>query len=337
MSGTPVSACVMVRDMAGTAGRAIKSVRPFVDEVCVLDTGSTDGTLELLDELAAAPGAPIRIEQAEWPNHYGQARTLNTAMATHDWVLTLDADEALIGGRNLRGVIARAVERGASVCFLGWNAGDASPARLTGRSPRSPGRPISIILPTQNKLFDRREGRWRGLAYECWVADDPRAYLWVTLSPRSIGSPWIYHLRRSVTRAHYDSYEPLLEQCAADPGGTDSPHALALLGYRRLEQRRWNDAIELIERYVEEGWADQAQRFNCGRLDALLWLVIAYRKVGRAADAAAAAEGVHGYLRDYRANGAGELPPPGWLQPKLESVLGRSNDGMVARAVPAGA
>ncbi len=76
MSAT-LAACLIVRNGAETIARALASIRPHVGEVCVLDTGSTDGTLELLADLAAGPGAPIRVQRAAWHDDYARARDMS--------------------------------------------------------------------------------------------------------------------------------------------------------------------------------------------------------------------------------------------------------------------
>lgn len=61
---------------------------PFADEVLVLDSGSTDGTLEL------ARGLGARVVSTDWPGHVAQ-KNRALAMASGDWILSLDADERL--------------------------------------------------------------------------------------------------------------------------------------------------------------------------------------------------------------------------------------------------
>jgi glycosyltransferase involved in cell wall biosynthesis len=74
----------------------------FADEILVLDCGSTDGTVER----ARAAGA--RVEHQDW---LGFSRQKNRAaqLATHDWVLSLDADE--IVDDELAAAIVAALER----------------------------------------------------------------------------------------------------------------------------------------------------------------------------------------------------------------------------------
>jgi len=96
-----VSLVVIVRDGAGTLPRLLDSVRPWVDRMFVVDTGSTDGT----PALAAAHGA--EVEHFEWCDDFSAARNAALDMAGADWHLVLDADEWLIsGGAFLQGLRA---------------------------------------------------------------------------------------------------------------------------------------------------------------------------------------------------------------------------------------
>lgn len=101
-----VAACLIVKDGEATIRAAIESLRNHVDEVCALDTGSTDATLAILEELAAEPGAPIRIASAPWADDFGAARQASFDMASADYVLWADDDEWMEGGENLRELLA---------------------------------------------------------------------------------------------------------------------------------------------------------------------------------------------------------------------------------------
>lgn len=107
MASSPtLAACLIVRDGARTLGRLLASVRPFVDEFCVVDFGSTDGTLELLEQAAGEPGAPIRVAVAAWRDDYAWARNESFAMASSEFVSWWDDDDVLEGGRRLRKLLA---------------------------------------------------------------------------------------------------------------------------------------------------------------------------------------------------------------------------------------
>ncbi len=94
--GTPrLSACLIVRDEIDGLEACISSIRGVVDEVVIVDTGSTDGTVELARNLAD------RFAEVEWNDHFADARNSTLALATGDFVLSIDADERLSGGADL--------------------------------------------------------------------------------------------------------------------------------------------------------------------------------------------------------------------------------------------
>jgi hypothetical protein len=85
-----ISLCMIVKDEAKTLGRTLESAKGWVDEMVVVDTGSTDTTLDI----AASYGA--RIHTFDWVNDFAAARNTSLIHATGDWVLVLDADEVLL-------------------------------------------------------------------------------------------------------------------------------------------------------------------------------------------------------------------------------------------------
>lgn len=84
-----LSVCLIVRDEALDLPRCLASVRGVADEVVVVDTGSTDGTLEI----AAAAGA--RVVHATWEDDFSSARNVALSHARGRWILVIDADEEL--------------------------------------------------------------------------------------------------------------------------------------------------------------------------------------------------------------------------------------------------
>ncbi len=84
-----LSVCCLARNEELFLPKMLASVRDIADEIIVLDTGSTDATIEL----AKAFGA--RVEIAEWGEDFGAMRNKLLGYATKDWVLMLDADEQI--------------------------------------------------------------------------------------------------------------------------------------------------------------------------------------------------------------------------------------------------
>src|SRR5207237_519318 len=109
------------------------------------------GTLELLEELAAEPGAPIRVERGEWRRDFSWARERSFAMASPetDWILWIDGDDVAVGAENLGPYLAGLAPEvdGIRALFDDW---------------RGPVWPIRVVRPGA--------GRWHGVLDEGWVS-----------------------------------------------------------------------------------------------------------------------------------------------------------------------
>ena len=82
-----IALCMIVKNEEPFLDECLTSVEGAVDEICIVDTGSTDRTLEI----ARKHGAKIGF--FEWTGDFATARNKSIEMATADWILILDADE----------------------------------------------------------------------------------------------------------------------------------------------------------------------------------------------------------------------------------------------------
>lgn len=80
---------MIVKNEAATLPKCLSSVKNVVNEIVVLDTGSSDRT----PEIAKAHGATVHHFQ--WSNNFSIARNEALKYVTGDWILVLDADETL--------------------------------------------------------------------------------------------------------------------------------------------------------------------------------------------------------------------------------------------------
>ena len=81
--------CLIARNEEATIGMAIKSVLALVDEMILVDTGSTDNTRII------AEGYGARVLDVPWEDDFSLARNAALDEASGDWALVLDADEFL--------------------------------------------------------------------------------------------------------------------------------------------------------------------------------------------------------------------------------------------------
>lgn len=84
-----ISLCMIVKDEERTLERCLESVKGIVDEIVIVDTGSTDRTVEIASQYTT------KIFSFEWNDDFSDARNFAAQFATGDYILTLDADEYL--------------------------------------------------------------------------------------------------------------------------------------------------------------------------------------------------------------------------------------------------
>jgi glycosyltransferase involved in cell wall biosynthesis len=80
---------MIVKDEAEWLEKSIASVRSVVDEIIVVDTGSTDGTPGIAERLGA------KVFHYKWDDNFSNARNFAISHATGEWILSLDADETI--------------------------------------------------------------------------------------------------------------------------------------------------------------------------------------------------------------------------------------------------
>ena len=139
-----MTATLITRNEAANIAAALASVA-WADEVIVVDSESTDDTVAL----ARAAGA--RVDVRPWPG-YSEQKNYAASLASHDWILSLDADERVTPplAAEIRTILA----------------GD--PPRRGYRVPRVSHYLGRWIRGTdwypdyQLRLYDRRAGRWNG-------------------------------------------------------------------------------------------------------------------------------------------------------------------------------
>lgn len=159
MAREPLSVVVITLNNAATLDACLSGV-DWADEIVVLDSGSTDATLDI----ARRHGARVAMHAFD---EFGPQKQRAIDMASHDWILNLDADEVLSPAS--RAVIERAL---------------AAPKYAGFRLPRRE-RMFWIVQHRWSwrnahlRLYDRRRGRMNDVEiHSAMEVDGPVKTLW---------------------------------------------------------------------------------------------------------------------------------------------------------------
>lgn len=137
----PVSVVFIVKNEAHILGRTLAAVRGLSDDIVVADTGSTDNTAAIAQQSGA------NLHRLPWQG-YGKTKNAALALAKHDWILFLDADE--IPDETLLDALQQLLPANGSVYKLKYQ-------NFIGNQKLRHGEWKQF---TKIRLFNRREVQW---------------------------------------------------------------------------------------------------------------------------------------------------------------------------------
>jgi tetratricopeptide (TPR) repeat protein len=226
-----ISLSMIVRNEEACIARAIGSVRPWVDEVVVVDTGSTDGTPGILRDLGVTVGT------FAWCDDFAAARNAALDMCHGDWVLSLDADEELAEGSGpaLQGLVSRQCDVPTVYSLLVRDANDIDGVTEWGSFHAA-------------RLFPRiPDLRWHGRVHEQILFADGG-------SPRLVPVDDVVIVHRGYLRETWEAKAKdernlrlLMAAIDEDPGDPRRWHELARQHYAA---GRYAEALDAAERCI---------------------------------------------------------------------------------------
>jgi glycosyltransferase involved in cell wall biosynthesis len=83
----PISVCMIVKNEAANLAACLQSLSDLATELIVVDTGSTDSTVEIAEKFGA------EVHHFDWINDFSAARNESLAYARQPWIFWLDADD----------------------------------------------------------------------------------------------------------------------------------------------------------------------------------------------------------------------------------------------------
>lgn len=144
----PVSVCIITKNEENKLPRLLESLSPYLFEIVVVDTGSTDHTVELAKKYGA------KVFSFSWCDDFAAARDYSLSCATNNWILMMDSDE-WISSIDLE-------EMDYFRKHLGDKAGSVSRINLLGTPDNLTGKTVDYT----ERFFDRRRFHYTGRIHE---------------------------------------------------------------------------------------------------------------------------------------------------------------------------
>lgn len=113
-SDPKVSLCMIVKDEEAVIARCLESLKGHVDEMVIVDTGSTDKTVEICKSYGA------KVYEHPWEGSFSIARNQAMGHVTTEWVIQLDADEEMDAesAPKIRDTVRSAHNSTANLCYV---------------------------------------------------------------------------------------------------------------------------------------------------------------------------------------------------------------------------
>jgi O-antigen biosynthesis protein len=272
-----LSLCMIVKNEEVHIAKCLASVKPVVDEMIVVDTGSTDRTIDIARSFGA------HVYTFEWTNDFSEARNFSLSKAAGDWILVLDADE-VVSARDYDLLVKVIETRGSdptgysittrnyveSVNIKGWTANDGVYQQEEAGTGWHPSRKVRMFTNDKRIRFD---GRIHELV-------EPSLNI-LGITPRECNIPIHHygHLDVTNTISKGEDYY-LLGKAKLDETGTDLKAIVELarqandLGHYQESRELWSKAIDI----------------SPDNPDAFLNIGYAYLELGRFSEALKASE-----------------------------------------------
>ena len=152
-----ISLCMIVKNEAAGIENCLKQVIPLVDQVVIVDTGSTDATKEI------ALSYTKDVYDFKWCNDFSKARNFSLDQAAYDWVLVLDADEMI-----------QNFDR--DKCLESIRTFQNQVGRIKRINPYEEGEVTQKYIERVNRVFNRKIFCYEGAIHEQIVRRDGNAY-----------------------------------------------------------------------------------------------------------------------------------------------------------------
>jgi len=221
---------MIVKNEESNLETCLKNVQPFVDQIVVVDTGSSDQTKEIAYQFTND------VYDFVWCDDFSKARNFSLDQATNDWVLILDADEVV-------------VDFDKNACVKSINEHPNQVGRIKRINPFESNGMIQKYIERVNRVFNKNFYQYEGKIHEQIVRKDQKPYdtFLIDLSANHIG-----YMKEVVktTNKLKRNIEMLTKAIESTP--TD-PYLHYQIGKSYYMEHTYNEAYSSFKRALEIG------------------------------------------------------------------------------------
>lgn len=232
-----ISACLIAKNEEDRIERALKSIVDHVDEIIVVDTGSTDRTVELASKYAKVVTFTECNHSSGEIMNFSMARQKSFDLAQHDWVVWMDADDEVVGAEQFREIAElHAGPTPVAIMF---------PYEYAYDDKNKP----SCVLYRERLLNPRKAYEWKGAVHEVLMPIGPNAR--TTYDNRIV---YKHHREGKLT----NQFRNLNILRHAVEKGDEDPRTLYYLGQEYYSVGNTADAIKAYTKYLQlSGWNEE--------------------------------------------------------------------------------
>lgn len=233
-----LSIAMIVKNEEQVLGRILGQVQSFCDELIIVDTGSTDNTVELAKSFGA------KLYHFEWIDDFSAARNYAFAQCTSDWIMWLDADDVITEAQqqNILTLKTEILNDTLDAIICSYQiAFDAYGECL-------------ISMPRERFLRRNCGGAWQFPIHEAYVLNEPYTMLERLDIAIKHDKPSVY-VERSVDR-NLIMLTSLVEQ------GNQSPRIWYYYAKELHHHGRLEEAVSAVTRHVELNHDDRVSKYQ---------------------------------------------------------------------------
>ena len=221
-----ITLCMIVKNEEALISRCLESVKGYVDEIVVVDTGSTDSTKEICKVYGA------QVFEHPWEGSFSIARNQAMRHVNTEWILQLDADEVMDAesAPKIRDIVRSVHKSTANMCYLTLFNRDMDQNKAKDLTSINTGKIIRMgigahyVNRIHNKLVCDGDTRITGLKiYHCG-----------------------YHLHKATMKMKHDRTQAML--LAQEEEMPDDPDTQYYLTIQYLRIDAWDKCIEHSEK-----------------------------------------------------------------------------------------